>query len=258
MALRGSVPRFEYMLLENLKSDFCIFLLLIQHFFQISPCSIIKTNMGASNPKLTPQEQLREHRRGLKRGMRELDRERNRLQLEEKKLVAEIKKLAKQNQIGPLKVMAKDLVRLRRHVNKFYEMRSQLQGVDLRLQTMRSTQAMSEALRGVTPALASFNKQMNMPELNKMMQEFYRENQRMEMTEEMMGEAVDMALENDGDVEETDNVVSQVLSELGVEISAQLETGPKGRIQNQNQNQNVEESKEPQMVDLESRFNALR
>ncbi|CAG9321497.1 unnamed protein product [Blepharisma stoltei] len=210
--------------------------------------------MGASNPKLTPQEQMREHRRGLKRAMRELDRERTHLQMEEKKLIAEIKKLAKQNQIGPLKVMAKDLVRLRRHVQKFYEMKSQLQGVDLRLQTMRSTQAMSEALRGVTPALVAFNKQMNLPELNRMMQEFYKENQRMEMTEEMMGEAVDMALDNPNDVEESDNVVNQVLSELGVEVAASLESAPAGKLNKPV----VEESKEPQMADLESRFNALK
>lgn len=208
--------------------------------------------MGAANPKLSPQEQLREHRRGLKRAQRELDRERSRLQLEEKKLIAEIKKVAKQNQISAVKVMAKDLVRMRRQIQKFYYMKSQIQGVDFRLQTMRSTQAMSETLRSVTPALIQFNKQMNLPELNKMMQDFYKENQRMEMTEEMMGDAMDMALDNEGDIEESDNVVNQVLSEIGVELAGQLETGPTGKIRKE------EEVKQPPMEDLESRFNALK
>ena len=48
------------------------------------------------------------------------------------------------------KVMAKDLVRTRRYVQKFYQMRTQLQAVGLRIQTLRSNQQMAEAMRGAT------------------------------------------------------------------------------------------------------------
>lgn len=208
--------------------------------------------MGASNPKISPKEQMREYRRGLKRAIREIDRERVKLQNEEKKMIAEIKRLAKSNNIGPVKVMAKDLVRLRRHVQKFYDMKSQINGVDLRLQTMNSTQTMADVIKGVTPALVKINKQMNLPELNNMMKEFYKENQRMEMTEEMMGEAVDMALEHEDDDAQTDLVVGQVLSEIGVEIAGQLEHGA---LPNLKRNNVVEEKKDSE---LEARFAALR
>jgi hypothetical protein len=50
------------------------------------------------------------------------------------------------------KVMAKDLVRTRRYVHKFYQMRTQLQAVSLRIQTLRSNQQMAEAMRGATRA----------------------------------------------------------------------------------------------------------
>ena len=46
--------------------------------------------------------------------------------------------------------MAKDLVRTRRYVQKFYQMRTQLQAVSLRIQTLRSNQQMAEAMRGAT------------------------------------------------------------------------------------------------------------
>lgn len=49
--------------------------------------------------KKTPQELLRENKRMLDRSIRELDRERANLQTQEKKLIAEIKKTAKQNQM---------------------------------------------------------------------------------------------------------------------------------------------------------------
>lgn len=46
--------------------------------------------------------------------------------------------------------MAKDLVRTRRYVQKFYQMRTQLQAVSLRIQTLRSNQQMADAMRGAT------------------------------------------------------------------------------------------------------------
>lgn len=48
------------------------------------------------------------------------------------------------------KVMAKDLVRTRRYISKFYSMKTQLQAVSLRLQTLRSNQQMAEAMKGAT------------------------------------------------------------------------------------------------------------
>ncbi len=46
--------------------------------------------------------------------------------------------------------MAKDLVRTRRYVQKFYQMRTQLQAVGLRIQTLRSNQQMADAMLGAT------------------------------------------------------------------------------------------------------------
>lgn len=46
--------------------------------------------------------------------------------------------------------MAKDLVRMRRNIHKYYQMSTQLQAVALRMQTLRSTQQMAEAMRGAS------------------------------------------------------------------------------------------------------------
>lgn len=47
----------------------------------------------------TPAEMLRQNQRALNKAMRELDRERSRLEVQEKKIIADIKKMAKMNQI---------------------------------------------------------------------------------------------------------------------------------------------------------------
>lgn len=98
----------------------------------------------------SPAERLRQHQRTLQKAQRELDRERTKLEQQEKKLTQDIKKSARAGQMPACKVMAKDLVRTRRHIHKFYQMKTQLQAVSLRIQTLRSNQQMAEAMKGAT------------------------------------------------------------------------------------------------------------
>mmetsp|Transcript_26317 Transcript_26317/g.77824 ORF Transcript_26317/g.77824 Transcript_26317/m.77824 type:complete len:104 (-) Transcript_26317:954-1265(-) len=55
----------------------------------------------------TLKEQLRENKRMINRAVRELDRERAALEREEKRLTIEIKKMAKEQQMGAVRIMAK-------------------------------------------------------------------------------------------------------------------------------------------------------
>ncbi|CAI0473266.1 unnamed protein product [Linum tenue] len=170
----------------------------------------------------TPAELLRENKRMIDKSIRDIERERQGLQTQEKKLIAEIKKNAKNGQMGAVRVMAKDLIRTRHQIEKFYKLKSQLQGVSLRIQTLKSTQAMGEAMKGVTKAMGQMNRQMNLPSLQKIMQEFERQNEKMEMTSEVMGDAIDDALDGDEEEEETDELVSQVLDEIGIDINNEV------------------------------------
>lgn len=49
--------------------------------------------------KKTPEEMLRQNQRALNRAMRDLDKERQKLEQQEKKIIADIKKMAKQGQM---------------------------------------------------------------------------------------------------------------------------------------------------------------
>lgn len=96
---------------------------------------------------MTPAERLRKHQRALEKTQRELDRERTKLENQEKKLVQDIKKNAKNGQMGAVKVQAKDLVRTRRYIQKFYQMRTQLQAISLRIQVWIMLHARSRSRR---------------------------------------------------------------------------------------------------------------
>lgn len=98
----------------------------------------------------SPAEIVRENQRLLNRSIRELDRERTGLEAKDKQTILEIKKLAKASQLDAAKTLAKSLVQIRKNVNKLYKMRAHLQSVSMQLQTLKTTEAMSQAMSGVT------------------------------------------------------------------------------------------------------------
>ena len=49
--------------------------------------------------KMTPEEMLRKNQRALTKAMRDLDRERGKMEQQEKKIIADIKKMAKMGQM---------------------------------------------------------------------------------------------------------------------------------------------------------------
>jgi charged multivesicular body protein 2A len=171
----------------------------------------------------TPQEKMRKYKRQLDRTCRDLDRERNKLNTQERKIMMEMKKMAKQDQVDAVRIMARDLVRTRKYSQKMYRMRTQIQGVSLRIQTMQSSAQMADAMKGVTKAMKSMNKQMNIPEMQKIMREFEKQNEMMGMKEDMMNDAVDDVMDDDGmEEEETEQEIQKVMDEAGLDFRTKV------------------------------------
>lgn len=86
------------------------------------------------------------------------------------------------------------------------------------------------------------NKQLNLPQLQKIMQEFQEETEKMGLTEEVvvvglgsqksdilvqvMGDTIDDVLGEVGDEEEEEAIVGQVLEEIGVDMNEVLANAP--------------------------------
>jgi division protein CdvB (Snf7/Vps24/ESCRT-III family) len=82
-------------------------------------------------------EQVRESQGELRRGEREIQREIIALQMQEKKLIAEIKAAAKNGNQQVLNVHAKSLVRLRSQIAKLQASAARLKGISSQM-TVRS------------------------------------------------------------------------------------------------------------------------
>ncbi|KAL1410128.1 ESCRT-III subunit protein did4 [Vanrija albida] len=188
--------------------------------------NILDTLFGRT---VTPAERLRQHQRSLQKAQRELERERTKLEQQEKKTMADIKRNAKQGNMNACKILAKDLVRTRRYMQKFTQMRVQLQAVSLRMQTLRSNEQMASAMKGATRAMGQMNRSLNLPQIQRIMNEFEKESATMDMKEELMSDAVDDAMEDEeeeGEEVESDKILKEVLDEIGLSMNESLASAP--------------------------------
>ncbi|KAI5964072.1 IFG3 [Candida pseudojiufengensis] len=204
-------------------------------------------------------ERLRKNQRALEKTQRELTREVTKLQQQEKKLISDIKKSAKQGQISSAKIQAKDLIRTKSYINKFNSMKAQLQAISLRVQSVRSNQQMAMSMRDATRVLSGMNRSMNLPQLSRIAQEFAKENDLMDQKQEFMDDAIDdaMAMDEDelGEEEQIDEILGKVLDEIGVDLNTNLKDTPSGITTNE------QEEKLPQAIgedDLQARLDSLK
>jgi charged multivesicular body protein 2A len=176
-------------------------------------------------------------------------------------------------------------VRTRRYVKKFMLMRANIQAVSLKIQTLKSQSAMAQAMKGVTKAMGSMNKQMKLPEIQKIMMEFEKQSEIMDMKGEMMEDAIgkstflinycrivcflsplDDVMGDEEDEEESDAIVNQVLDELGLQLNDKLGdvpvasgslAAPKGAAANKNKTP-VAAAADDDDADLQARLDDLR
>ncbi|KAL2623899.1 hypothetical protein R1flu_008144 [Riccia fluitans] len=205
------------------------------------------------DPPRSALDALRTSKREMAVATRGIEREIGTLQIEEKKLVAEIKKTAKTGNEAATKILARQLIRLRQQIAKLQGSRAQMRGVATHTQAMYANTAVAGAMKGANKAMAAMNKQMEPAKQAKVMREFEKQSAQMDMTTEMISDSIDDALDNDEAEEETEELTQQVLDEIGIDIAAQLSSAPKGKVKSRGQD--VGSSG---VDDLEKRLAALR
>lgn len=66
--------------------------------------------------------------------------------------------------------------------------------------------------------MKSMNRQMNLPAMQKIMSEFEKESEIMDMKEDMMNDVIDDTMAEENDEEESDEIVNQILDEIGISL----------------------------------------
>ena len=145
-----------------------------------------------------------------------------------------------------------------------YQVRSNMQGLNLKMQTMKSTHELGQAMGKMSKAMKRLNKQMNLPKMKDLMMEFQRQEMAMEMTQEMTDDIMDEVLDDPSAVNEEDEIVRKVLDEVGVSSLDGLKDAPvKAPASAEPVAASAERKAEPvaldaEVSDLEARLQNLR
>lgn len=137
----------------------------------------------------------------------------------------ELKQRAKTcpNQNDPaLKALAKQLVQIREQRSKVTSTKAQLSALGMSAQVQASQVAAVSALSSVTDAMKSANSAMDMKKTTKIMANLQKETMTAKVREEMMDDVLADVFDSEDVEAEADQLTSQVLAELGVEMGSQM------------------------------------
>lgn len=169
---------------------------------------------------------MKKQNQELRRAQRDIDRTKRDLDKQEKQLEMEIRKAAKLGQNQICTTYAKQLVQLRKQKARLTTAGSQIGAVSSQAKVMQANNTLASAVATSSRTMAAVNRQMNPAQVMKSMQDFEQENAKMDMKGELMDDALASALDHSDDEAEQDAVVTQVLDEIGIDISGKLSAAP--------------------------------
>jgi len=207
----------------------------------------------------------KETRREVRSSQRDMDREIRELDKQEKQVTLELKQRAKTPGVNPtkdsaLKALAKQLVAVRQQREKLYAAKAHIGAVGMHASSMASQVAAASAIGSVTTAMSAANKAVDTKEMTKIMGEFMKQNETLTVKEEMMNDALIDAFDNEEMEDEADNITSQILAELGVEMDSKLvglDAPMQKPVAEDTLSPAEQEALDAALPDLKARLNAL-
>lgn len=216
-------------------------------------------------PKEAAMAAKKETRREVRSSQRDMDREIRELDKQEKQVTLELKQRAKTPGVNPtkdsaLKALAKQLVAVRQQREKLYAAKAHIGAVGMHASSMASQVAAASAIGSVTTAMSAANKAVDTKEMTKIMGEFMKQNETLTVKEETMNDALIDAFDNEEMEDEADNITSQILAELGVEMDSKLvglDAPMQKPVAEDTLSPAEQEALDAALPDLKARLNAL-
>ncbi|XP_062862566.1 charged multivesicular body protein 2Ba [Trichomycterus rosablanca] len=182
--------------------------------------------MASLFKKKTVDDIIKDQTKELRGTQRQISRDRAALERQEKQMEMEIKKMAKTGNRDACKILAKQLVELRKQKNRTYAVSSKVTSMSTQTKVMNSQIKMAGAMSTTAKTMQAVNKRMDPKKTLHTMQDFQKENLKMGMSEDMLNDTLDEIFNESGDEEESQDIVNQVLDEIGIEISGKMARAP--------------------------------
>lgn len=180
--------------------------------------------------KPTLEEQLKQNKDTIKVAVRELDRSRMRLEMDQKMLQGQIKQAAARGDKDAARIHATTLVRTNANIRRFAKTKATLQALSLKMQTVAAINTMNQAISSSNDIMQSLSKDMDVKAMSRLLSNFSRENARLDMAAETMSGMLDDVLAEDNEEADVETEVSKVYALLGIEALMQDDPVPTGQL----------------------------
>ena len=180
-----------------------------------------------SNP-FKKQPTAKEAAKGVKKevrsSQRELDRELRDIDRREAQLIADIKKQARDGRETSVRVLARNLVQLRSSRERLLKARGTVGSMSAQASAMAASITVADSLQKTSKVMHKMNASAQKSAMS--VAAFQKESERMNMTEEAMGDMLSDAFDTESLDGEADAVVGQVLAEVGLDTTKDLHDAP--------------------------------
>ncbi|XP_014677763.1 PREDICTED: charged multivesicular body protein 3-like [Priapulus caudatus] len=168
---------------------------------------------GKSHGK-DPKEQVDEWTRNLRKEGRQLDRQIRGIQREEQKAKRSLKEAAKKGDKDVCVILAKELVRSRKAVNRIYASKAQINSVVMSMKSQLAIIKISGTIEKSTEVMNSMQALVKLPEINATMQAMSKEMMKAGIIEEMLEDTMESLDDQEELEEEAQEEVDKILFEL--------------------------------------------
>eukprot|EP00795_Rhopilema_esculentum_P012344 gene12344-2995_t len=177
--------------------------------------------------------------------------------MEEAKVQKSLKDAAKKGEKDVCSILAKEIIRSRRAVNKLYSSKAQLNSVELSMKNQLATLRVSGSLQQSTEVMKYMQALVKVPEIQASMQELSREMMKAGIMEEMIEESFE-SLEDDDIEEAAQEEVDKILWEVTSGVLGKAGPVAAGELPNEPVGATAASDNEEDISEMQARLEALR
>ncbi|ESO96843.1 hypothetical protein LOTGIDRAFT_214378 [Lottia gigantea] len=168
---------------------------------------------GKSNER-SPKDMVNDWTHKLRKEGYVIERQIKAIQREEEKTKRMIKDSAKKGEKSSCKILAKEIVKSRKVVNRLYTSKAQLNSVQMGMKNQLATLRIAGALQQSSEVMKSMQSLVKVPEITATMREMSKEMMKAGIIEEMLEDTMESLDDQDDLEEEAEEEVDKVLFDI--------------------------------------------
>ncbi|KAH7648303.1 hypothetical protein FG379_000227 [Cryptosporidium bovis] len=179
--------------------------------------------MGILWSKVDINEELNKNKRAISKAIREVDREIQKLQQEEVKLQKEIRNAIEKGYTESAKIFSKDILKIRRQIERLNIARSQLMCAELKLTSVKSQIQVNNTLSDLNNVMGKVNGLTELSSIQNILKNYAKEADKFDVKGDIINDSIDVALGNDLGFEDEDELAEKIYKEVydSVELGKQ-------------------------------------